>query len=665
MSNFKPFAAAIAAAFQTMSQGELHVVDIAGDDLWQAYLAAFPEGTNPMYRVRTEHDGSYDRAFVRRLGNVVQLKNGQVTSIWDTANLPHPYDKVAAVLAAKVRAAAIVGVYRTKEAKLGYESTIEQLEGGATHRWYHFHAPINRRHQAASPAEACGTINTNIGVYKRALTELKLSAFDDVLDLIDNDGLYRGSEHDSNLRALRALFLKGKAYTTELGLNRFLWESFATQPFSVTLLRNTVIGTLLVDLSEGTPLETAVRAFETKVAPLNYKRPTAIITQRMVDDAAATLANLGLESALERRYAVLSDVSVNNVLWVDNGVKSQMKDGIAGLLAKDVASTAKSDKAKDISVDEFMAKVLPKVSSMEVLFSNQHTGNLVSLTAPAVADAEPLFKWFNGFAWSYAGNITDSIKEKVKRAGGNINADLRVSLAWSNLDDLDLHSSSPYGHVYYGVRQGILDVDMNAPGTRHTRSPVENQSWVKPTSGTYRIWVNQYARREATDVGFTIELAYNGKVEQFSYPKAVVGNVDCFEFTVNKGVVSDLKILDKALTGGSLSQERWGIKTETFVKVNTLMLSPNYWNDQEVGNKHWLFFLDGCINDEPTRGIYNEFLRGDLDKHRKVFEVLGNRTKCPASTEQLSGLGFSSTQRSTLTVRVKGTGLQATYNINF
>ena len=44
-SNFKPFAAKIAAAFQRMSQGELHVVDIAGDDIWQAYLAAFPSGT--------------------------------------------------------------------------------------------------------------------------------------------------------------------------------------------------------------------------------------------------------------------------------------------------------------------------------------------------------------------------------------------------------------------------------------------------------------------------------------------------------------------------------------------------------------------------------------------------------------------------------------------
>ncbi len=379
-SNFKPFAAKIAAAFQAMSQGELHVVDIAGDDIWQAYLAAFPPGTNEIYRVRTEHDGSYDRAFVRKLGNVVRLKDGKVTSIWDTADLPAPYDVVAAVLAAKVRNAPIVGVYRTKEATLGYESSVEQLEGGATHRWYHFHAKIDRKHQAASPDEARGQINTNIGVYKRALTELKLSAFDDVLDLINSNGLYRGDEHKANVTALRSLFLKGADLCADsLVANRFIWESFGANPLGVTLLRNTVIGTLLVDLSEGVPLETAVRSFETKVAPANYRRPTALITQRMVDDAAATLAHLGLESALDRRLAVMSDVSVNNVLWVDNSVKAQMKDGIAGLLAKDVkVPKIKPENVVNIGMDQFVANILPVVSSMEVLFANPQTAELAN-----------------------------------------------------------------------------------------------------------------------------------------------------------------------------------------------------------------------------------------------------------------------------------------------
>src|SRR5690606_21407108 len=102
-----------------------------------------------------------------------------------------------------------------------------------------------------------------------------------------------------------------------------------------------------------------------------------------------------------------------------------------------------------------------------------------------------------------------------------------------------------------------------------------------------------------------------------------------------------------------------------FVKVNTLLLSPNYWDDQAAGNKHLFFILEGCANDEPARGIYNEFLRPELEKHRKVFEVLGNRTKCQPDGEQLSGLGFSFTQRNTATVRVKGDRLNATFNIKF
>ena len=45
--------------------------------------------------------------------------------------------------------------------------------------------------------------------------------------------------------------------------------------------------------------------------------------------------------------------------------------------------------------------------------------------------------------------------------------------------------------------------------------------------------------------------------------------------------------------------------------------------------------------------------------------MLGNRTKCEPTADQLSGLGFSLTQRNTLTVRVKGTRLHALYNIKF
>lgn len=96
-----------------------------------------------------------------------------------------------------------------------------------------------------------------------------------------------------------------------------------------------------------------------------------------------------------------------------------------------------------------------------------------------------------------------------------------------------------------------------------------------------------------------------------------------------------------------------GLKTEQYVKVNALTLSSNHWAGMSEGNKHTFFVLDGALNDEPCRGIYNEFLHPRLEQHRKVFELIGDKTKCQPTEGQLSGLGFSSTKRDSVIVKVK------------
>jgi hypothetical protein len=97
--------------------------------------------------------------------------------------------------------------------------------------------------------------------------------------------------------------------------------------------------------------------------------------------------------------------------------------------------------------------------------------------------------------------------------------------------------------------------------------------------------------------------------------------------------------------------DKWGVKTNTPVPVDTILLSPNHWeNSNKEGNLHWFFILKDCLNPDPTRGIYNEFLRSSLEKHRKVFEILASKTKCPYSDRQLSGVGFSATQKASVQV---------------
>jgi len=64
--------------------------------------------------------------------------------------------------------------------------------------------------------------------------------------------------------------------------------------------------------------------------------------------------------------------------------------------------------------------------------------------------------------------------------------------------------------------------------------------------------------------------------------------------------------------------------------------------------------LDKCINDTNPNGFFNEFLKEELMVHKKVFEALGSEMKVADSNNQLSGVGFSSTQRNEIICKVEG-----------
>lgn len=668
VGQFEVFADAVRARFDEIAKDQLYVVGSDSDEIWATYLAAFPPGTNPMFRQRTEHDCSCCRHFIRAIGNVVGIQNGALVSVWDLNGLPAQYQAVADAMSAYVKALPISDVFVTPLNIAGQPLSHERRGDGPVIAWRHFAAAPPARFVSRDGDQIRGDARTTHAMMKRAVEELRPEAVEDVLGMIAENAIYRGEEFRRAVAEFSQLQARALAVTDPAARDVLLWSLLGSP---AARFRNSVIGTLVQDLSDGKDLEAAVRAYEAKVAPANYKRPKALITKGMVDAAMKEVEDLGLEAALERRHARFEDVSVTSVLFVDNAVRGRLRGGLRDALMEEVRPAAfDPTKAEEISADDFLAYILPGCTGLRAYIDGSLLGNFMSLTAPVHEDSGSLFRWDNDFAWSYDGNVADSIKDRVKRAGGQVeNVALRISLAWRNTDDLDLHVVGPHGHIYFGHKSdgfGTLDVDMNV-GMKLVRDPVENIRWVRtPPDGVYRAVVHSYTKRESIDVGFTVEIESAGGLRTFSHDRALAHHTETkvASFRVERGAIVDLEI-GTNINVGERSTEKWGVKTLDTVGVSSVIVSPNHWGERPTGNRHLFFILDGCRNPEPVRGIYNEFLHPRFEKHRKVFEILGDKTKCPVAEEQMSGLGFSSTRHDKVTVIATGPRLNKPYTIVF
>ncbi|AUR87606.1 coil containing protein [Vibrio phage 1.101.O._10N.261.45.C6] len=666
MSDFINFRNAVQKNFAKLSKGgTLYISSVSKDDVWDTYLSSFPEGTNPLFRERTEHDCQCCKQFVRYVGRVLGQVDGEVKSVWDFEYDGY-YGEVAQALANINRESGISGLFLHNEREIGRDHSFEQREDGTEIRWDHFHQVVPQSAYCPSGiGEKKGAAQTNHKVLKRSITELSESAVEVVAELIDQSAIYRGEEHKGTVNLIQKL---QREYKKAEDKDLYVWNK-AVELKGVSALRNTVIGTLIVDISEGTDLEDAVKKFESKVAPHNYKRSSSLVTPRMKEEAQKKAKELGIEPSLLRRYATKEDVSVNNVLFADNTVKPFMEDSVFDVLTptKQTDWNKALKNVQEMSVDKFIKDVLPKAESIELLLENKHESNLMSLIAPVHGTAPNIMKWNNNFSWTYNGDITDSdIRTRVKGAGGVVDAPLRISLAWNNRDDLDLHINSTSGkHTYYGSMStgdgGRLDVDMR--GEKFNQ--VENIYWQNlNTLNTGReipIWVHNYSKNvngysdPVREEGFVVEVEILGEIHTITYNKPVrgSGNVQVGKVLVKKDGTFEV-VTEQCCESSSKSKEVWNLVTKDFHKVDMVMNSPNHWDEQQIGNKHLFFVLEGCRNETDARGFYNEYLIQELKPHRKVFEVLASKLKAPYNEEQLSGVGFSSTQPNEVTLRVKG-----------
>lgn len=673
---FKEFRNMISDHFKTMTKDvdRLFEVGVDKDEMWNTYLDSFPTGTNEIFRKRREYDCSCCRQFVKQIGSAVVIKNNKLETIWDLGIHDDKFEPVAKAMSDFVRRHCVTDVYVSKFKKVGTEYNYEQYEDGTMKKWEHFQIILDDKFvdkTARSIGDIKGGFRDTKNVFKRSLDEISMDALDTVLELINSNTLYKGEEWKTVLMEFKRYKKEYEKLNSDDDRDLYAWKNSVEAGIAIGRIRNHSIGTLLVNVSNEMDLDTAVKKYEQIVAPTNYKRPKAIFTKKMLEDAKKTISELGYMDSLNRRFATLDDITVNNILFSNKDAAKRVSDSsdIFGELEKQaVVNPRKFSRVEEITANDFIKNVLPSAKEVEVLVENKHSNNFVSLIAPCNKDSKSMFKWNNGLSWAYSGNITDSdMKQNVKAAGGNVDGVLRFSIQWNEDGrdncDLDAHCIEPNRNEIYfsncrkpslSSMTGQLDVDIVHP---NGKVAVENITWSdksKMKPGVYKFFVNQYSGSARN--GFRAEIEFNGEIYSFDYSNSMRTGQDVYVADVILDTNGEFTIKEK-ISGNSKVSSRtvWGISTNEFTPVSVVCYSPNYFDEQDgIGHRHLFFMLNGCKNDEEPNGYYNEFLKSELEKHKRVFEALGSKCHVEDSEDQLSGIGFSMTKRAELVVKVKG-----------
>ena len=654
---------------------QLYELDVDKDLLWDLYLNSIPAEHNKIFRKRRQYDCSTCRHFFRNVGALAAIDGGRLVTIWDVESGDQDFDRVAGILSEYVKRNGIANVFAIKVPEAGLDSNREMTESGEIIKWEHFNVRIPRKYQSslsASVESIKGNAKTTRDAFARNLQEVTPDAIDTVLELINQGSLYRGEEYKRVVFTFRQWKKEYDLIPDAAARDIFIWDKIGKNADPAALkIRGTAIGTLLTDISGGMDLDSAVRRYETVVAPTNYKRSKPIFTQEMLASAQKTITELGYLDSLSRRFANADDITVGNILYRNADTARRMDGSIFEMLAREATGKPRQfSKVEEIGIEDFIENVIPTANEIEAYVQNRHVPNFCSLIAPVYKDSKTMFKWGNNFSWAYSGNVTDSIlKQNVKKAGGNVEGVLRFSIQWNDLDgfdqnDMDAHCKTPHGEIYYrqkNVYGGALDVDIIHPVKG--QPAVENITWadMKYLNGNYEFFVHKYSDRGGRS-GFRAEIEFDGIIYSYDCREMFKGNKPVATVTVNNGKF----FIKHHMPNSESTREVWGIHTNSFVPVSVICYSPNYWDHQNgIGNKHYMFMLKDCVNPEMPNAWYNEFLNSDLyPAHRKVMEVMGLKAHVQDTNDQLSGLGFSSTLRNELVVRVKG-ATERTLKIKF
>lgn len=648
----RQFIAAVQAHFSPVTRNTPYLFRTNVSNIWERFVLALPEN------MRAEWNCNCCRRFVQQYGSLAVLfEDTVIPAMWpaDVTKIPEVFRDAVKCMHDAVKSASVIGMFHSRMETWGSPSY------GDSDYWHHLH--VRPRYGLlcthASPGATSAEKLEEFKMLDRALAEFTPETVQTAMAILQ--GAYRAERVMPLLVGFANLQASLRGTKNR---NARLWQAVASAPAGFCHVRGSVLGTLLLDIVEGRSVAECKARFEQKLDPTVYQRAQVAPGTGNVKQAEQTIASLGLEASLRRRFARLSDIPLSGVLWCKSA--SKPKEGIfAGVATKaKPVTTLEIPGERTMTWDKFSREVLPDVLEMEALAP---AGREVALVTAADPDSRPILQWDsetvrNPVSWAYASGIDAEIKRRVEAAGGkHADCEIRVSLIWNDRADLDLGVKTPRGHtIYYGDKRsacgGWLDVDMNVRG--ETTTPVENIQWSNAPSGAYEVRVANYTPRGGTSP-FRVEVAIRGQVWHFSGQNAPHGSVNSggmiicrFEYDRVSGKVTGLPA---------------AVAATSWQKVSAVVKSPNLWGDTPLPRhgQHTLFLLEGAKPVAGMRGLLTEMLRPELRPVRRTLEAyFSTATVEGADTADACGVGMNDATPWSLKLRVKTANAVSTYLID-
>ena len=373
-------AARVAAAV-----GPLFTTDADPEKLWAAYLESIPAERRQHYNCHA------CRRFIQTYGGLVSIDPdfGAVSVLWggDFGDVPAFFRPAVARLGALMSGAAVTGVFIDASPVWGTATA-----GG----WSHL-CGIPKTPFLASATKSAGQVaaekREDRGILARSLADYSLAAVCEAVRVLESGTLTRSEKAEGVARWFRGVHESLTKCHDRRRRDNVLWLAAATAPPGFCHVRNTVLGTLLDDLTAGHSFDVVAKRWAEKLHPLQYQRPTAAPKAGQIDAAEKLVASLGLAPALARRFATLEDVLAT--LWTPKPAAPQptAAAGVFGHLRTPPAGVRPLElPAVRMTWEKFARTVLPGAVTLEVRVPTGRA-NFYGLTTAADPTAPPLLQW--------------------------------------------------------------------------------------------------------------------------------------------------------------------------------------------------------------------------------------------------------------------------------